>query len=400
MDSNVGLAIQCVGILLLTLLSLFMHGSIRTASLRYWTAAWAILSLALVSLFVGFRVNYGQSLLYSLYFLGEYMFGLLFLAGCRNYVHGTVLTRKHRVLLIPAVVTALVLPHVSADFNDLFIIHSIAMAGLFGFAFMTIRSGLKGKEHTPGKRVMSAALLFLTIDFVHYVPLFSARKGLLGITVPSGYLQYTSMLDLILEVLLGFGTMMILMEGVRREVELANGKLTEARDKLELLAKIDPLTEALNRHAFHSLLRHPESGGYAETSGCVAVIDIDNLKPINDTLGHSAGDKAIRSVARLTHLCSGPGQLVARMGGDEFLVLMFKLPEEDARKRLLGLNEILQKNCARWTGLPMTVTVSQGVAGFGSLGELANAIETADKAMYGQRQQVRQGAKTEREVLV
>ena len=130
------------------------------------------------------------------------------------------------------------------------------------------------------------------------MPAFGARKGLWGFTCPLSYLQFTSVFDLLFEILLGFGTVMVLMESVRREVELANKKLTDARDKLELLVQMDPLTEALNRHAFHSLLRRPEAGQDTATSGSVAVIDIDNLKPINDTMGHTAGDKAIRAVAR------------------------------------------------------------------------------------------------------
>ena len=76
---------------------------------------------------------------------------------------------------------------------------------------------------------MSAALLLLAIGFLHYVPVFGARKGLLGITVPSRYLQYTSILDLLFEMLLGFGTVMVLMENVRREVEMAIKKTASTR---------------------------------------------------------------------------------------------------------------------------------------------------------------------------
>src|SRR4029077_5630712 len=107
---------------------------------------------------------------------------------------------------------------------------------------------------SPGLRAMSAALILLAIDFLQYVPVFGARKGLWGITVPASYLQYTSIFDLILEILLGFGVMMVLLEGVRREVEAVNDRLVQAHGKLELMAQMDPLTEALNRHAFHSLL--------------------------------------------------------------------------------------------------------------------------------------------------
>jgi len=390
MDSNVGLAIQCVGILLITLLSLFMQSSIKSNALRYWTASWVSLSLALISLFAAFRLASTHTIFYSCYFLAEYLFGLLFIAGCRSQVTGKPLNSNHRYFLIPAIVVSLVLPYISRDFNDLFMIHAAVLATLFMIAFLTLR---RSGERSPGMQLMLVALLLMTLDFLHYVPAFGARKGLLGITVPATYFRYTSVFDLLFEILLGFGTVMVLMEGVRREVELTNRKLTDARDQLELLVQMDPLTEALNRHAFHSLLRRPESGtDNTATSGSVAVLDIDNLKPINDTLGHTVGDKAIRAVARAMRSLVRADDMLFRWGGDEFLVLMFKLPQPDAARRLEKLNKILDENCERWIGEPVKVTVSFGVAGFTSLTDLGQAIEQADKAMYAQRNRVR-GAK-------
>ena len=208
--------------------------------------------------------------------------------------------------------------------------------------------------------------------------------------MPATYFRYTSLFDLLFEILLAFGTVMVLMESVRREVELANRKLTDARDQLELLVQMDPLTEALNRHAFHSLLRRPESGtDNTASSGSVAVLDIDNLKPINDTLGHTVGDKAIRAVARAMRSLVRADDMLFRWGGDEFLVLMFKLPQPEASRRLEKLNKILDENCERWIGEPVKVTVSFGVTGFTSLTDLGQAIEQADKAMYAQRNRVR-----------
>ena len=382
MDANVGLAIQCGGVLLITLLSIFMRSSIKSNALRYWTASWASLSVSLLSLFIAFQFASTQAFFYSLYFFGEYIFGLLFIAGCRSQTTRTLLTAKQKYFLVPALVVSLVLPHASADFNDLFMIHSAILAVMFLVAFLTLRKGSRTEEPSPGIRVMSVALLLLAIGFLHYVPIFGARKGLLGITVPLGYLQYTSIVDLLFEILLGFGTVMVLMESVRREVEMAN-------KKLELLVQMDPLTEALNRHAFHSLLRSPEKGQEVVTSGSVAVLDIDNLKPINDTMGHTVGDKAIRAVARAMRSLVRADDMLFRWGGDEFLVLMFKLPQPEASRRIAKLNKILEDNAERWIGQPLTVTVSFGVAGFTSLSDLGLAIEQADKAMYAQRNRVR-----------
>ena len=390
MDSNVGLAIQCVGVLLITLLSIFMRSSIKSNALNYWTASWVSLSLSLISLFIAFQLDSQPTLLYSFYFLGEYVFGLLFIAGCRAQMTGATLSKKHNYFLIPALIISFVLPYASRDFNDVFMLHAPIVAVLFMISFFVLRQGPHSEEPRPGVRVMSTALLLLGISFLVYVPAFGARKGLWGITVPQSLLHYTSVFDLLFEILLGFGTVMVLMESVRREVEMANRKLLQARDQLELLVQMDPLTEALNRHAFHSLLRRPEAGQCdAVTSGSVAVLDIDNLKPINDTWGHTVGDKAIRAVARAMRSLVRADDMLFRWGGDEFLVLMFKLPQPEAARRIEKLNKILEENCERWIGQPVKVTVSFGVSGFTSLTDLGQAIEQADKAMYAQRNRVR-----------
>jgi len=389
MDSNVGLAIQCVGVLLITLLSNFIRSSIKSNALRYWTASWASLSVALLSLFVGFHLIRDQVAFYSIYFLGEYVFALLFIAGCRSHVGDESLTKRHGYFLLAAIAVSLVLPHASRDFNDLFMAHAAILSVLFMVSYLTLRLRTRPEEKTAGIQVMSVALLLLAIGFLHYVPVFGARKGFWGIHIPLAYMQYTSVFDLLFEILLGFGTVMVLMEGVRSEVELANRKLTEARDQLEMLVQMDPLTEALNRHAFHSLLRQPEAGQDTASSGSVAVLDIDNLKPINDTWGHTAGDKAIRAVARAMRSLVRADDMLFRWGGDEFLVLMFKLPQPEASRRIEQLNKVLEENRERWIGMPVTVTVSFGVAGFTSLRDLGQAIEQADKAMYAQRNHIR-----------
>ena len=389
MSANVGLAIQCIGIVLVALLSFSMRGSIKSPSLAYWTGAWTCLALALTSLVVAFHVPAVRVPFLSLYFFGEYAFGLMFVAGCRYFANGSVSRRWFACLLIPALAVAVGLPFVSADFNDLFMIQATIVAFMFGASFIALRPAFSRHQSSPGLRVMLAALFLLTIDFLHYVPVFGARKGLWGLTVPTVYLQYTSIVDLILEIVLGFGTMMVLLEGVRREVEAANHELTTARDKLELMASMDPLTEALNRHAFHSLLSRNESNVESEVDGCVAVIDIDNLKPLNDQFGHSAGDKAIRSVARAVRSLIRADDMLFRWGGDEFLVLMFKLRTDEAARRMTSLNEILAAHAEQWMGMNVKISVSHGVAGFDSLNQLAEAIETADRSMYANRQRSR-----------
>ncbi len=386
MDPSVGLAIQCVGIVLVTVLTFFMRSSIQSPALKYWTIAWGCLSAALLSLFIAFQIQ--NNFFYSLYFFGEYAFGLMFVAGCRYYSTGRQIRKVEGLFLLAGLTIAAVLPMVSLDFNDLFIIQATIVALLFAASVFALRPAVT-EETSQGLRVMRIALMLLTVDFLLYIPIFSARKGLWGIWAPAGYLKYTSIFDLILEILLGFGTIMVLMEGVRREVEAANRQLLQARDRLELMAQMDPLTEALNRHAFHSLLNSNEDSDQAEVSGCVAVIDVDNLKGINDSQGHHIGDKAIRAAARAMRTLIRADDMLFRWGGDEFLVLMFRLDEAEASRRMQSLNKILRENSERWTGALRQMTVSFGVAGFDSMAQLSTAIENADKAMYLRRQMER-----------
>ena len=159
MDSNVGLAIQCVGVLLITLLSNLIRSSIKSNALRYWTASWASLSISLMSLFIGFHLAGKQSIFYTAYFFGEYVFALLFIAGCRNHVRDESLTRRHGYFLIPAIVVSLVLPHVSRDFNDLFMIHAAILsvqraARCFSASGRPPRSRFTGARPRASERVL------------------------------------------------------------------------------------------------------------------------------------------------------------------------------------------------------------------------------------------------------
>lgn len=379
MDSNVGLAIQCVGIVLVTLLSFLTMRSVETPSQRYWTIAWVCLSLSLSSLIVAFHTPPPlRNIFYSFYFFGEYAFGYMFAAGCRHQATGRRLTKQHLYALAPGIGVAATLPLMSDDFNNLFVVQAAIMAVLFAAAFNALRPAL-GRGGL-GLRVMGVALILLSLDFLHYVPVFGIREGAWDISVPQAYLKYTYVINLIIEILLGFGTVMVSLEGVRREVEETNRELTRARDQLEVLARVDPLTDALNRHAFHSLRSRRTNGTECAAAGCVAVVDLNDLKLINDSHGHAAGDKAIRAVANAIHSIVRADDLLFRWGGDEFLVLLFGIGEQDARLRLDTLDERLERAELPW--MSANVSVSHGLACFDTLAHLDQAIERADAEMY------------------
>jgi len=108
--------------------------------------------------------------------------------------------------------------------------------------------------------------------------------------------------------------------------------------------------------------------------------------------------RAIREVAGAIRSVIRADDLLFRWGGDEFLVLMFKLHEDEATRRMQSLNQILEENCEQWISASVKITVSSGVCGFESLQDLGPAIESADHAMYGGRKQRRSGLADRSEV--
>jgi len=98
-----------------------------------------------MSLFAGFHIVPGHTLLYSAYFFGEYAFGLMFIDGCRYLARGVSMTHRSYAMLIPAALLAIALPWFSADFNDLFMVQAIAMQrrNFFGHQFDRLCSQIR-----------------------------------------------------------------------------------------------------------------------------------------------------------------------------------------------------------------------------------------------------------------
>src|SRR5262249_7617273 len=199
-----GLAIQFAGILMISTLSLFTTRTVKRTSVDYWTGAWTCLLIALATLMTSLYVRPLRPFTAPVYFLGEYAFGYMFIAGCRNRATGALLTRRSLRWLPPAIALSIVLAQISSIYGDPFIFHSGVMALLFLTAYRALQPARATRQSATGFTVMSAALFLLSLDFALYVVSFTIISFNLG-TLPLLYLKYSSVIDLILEILLGFG---------------------------------------------------------------------------------------------------------------------------------------------------------------------------------------------------
>jgi len=160
--------------------------------------------------------------------------------------------------------------------------------------------------------------------------------------------------------------------------------LEEEKRRLEQLASHDSLTGLRNRRSFlelagHEIARTRRKGG----SLCVLMIDIDHFKAVNDTYGHAAGDVVIRDIAHLIRDEAREADIVARFGGEEFVVLLPDCDFADARAFGERLRASVAAHRLRHDGEELSVTVSVGCAQFTPQAtDLEAALDSADHALY------------------
>jgi diguanylate cyclase len=176
----------------------------------------------------------------------------------------------------------------------------------------------------------------------------------------------------------------------RRAAEMADERIRELETKLtkmSALVREDPMTHSLNRRGMDDeLARETARADRNGTSFCVAVIDIDNFKNLNDTHGHQAGDEALIHLVRIAKEELRVTDHVARMGGEEFLLMLPNTPVDEAVKVVERLQRALTKKIFMNNNDRILITFSAGVA-LRKPDEMQDAlIARADAAMYEAKQ--------------
>ncbi len=189
-----------------------------------------------------------------------------------------------------------------------------------------------------------------------------------------------------------------------RVIDLALAAVAEAERRLEVqsqriaylesLSVTDELTQVRNRRGFQGELeRALAESARTKKGGVVLLIDLDGFKAINDTHGHAAGDFVLQTVARWLDSHVRPGDTVARMGGDEFAVLMPQAGSDIGIARAAELDRQLNKLAARWGGRQLKIRGSVGLAAYAPGDDADTVVARADQTMY-EKKRARGGART------
>ncbi|QAT49514.1 diguanylate cyclase [Caproiciproducens sp. NJN-50] len=168
------------------------------------------------------------------------------------------------------------------------------------------------------------------------------------------------------------------------ELRLLNQELKQKEQAIQRLAYYDQLTGVANRTLFYEMaekfLRAAERN--REVLGLM-FIDVDNFKQINDTYGHEAGDKVLIQVAEILTAATRRNDIVARYGGDEFLILLPQINEPDNYKIVVSKILRAKRDAMLSNGVSVRICLSVGVSFYPQDGDSVDQlIVKADRAMY------------------
>lgn len=185
--------------------------------------------------------------------------------------------------------------------------------------------------------------------------------------------------DLTPKVVEALKTLMTEIEDLRNEVSVLKLRLNEAQG----LADMDVLTPVLNRRAFMREMKRVAA--FAQRYGSPASVvffDLDGFKSVNDRFGHAAGDEALKAVAKRLLANVRESDIVGRMGGDEFAVLLAQADKETAQAKAQSLAEAVRAEPVEFGEWSAPLHISFGVREIESGADPEEALAEADAAMF------------------
>jgi diguanylate cyclase len=166
---------------------------------------------------------------------------------------------------------------------------------------------------------------------------------------------------------------------LERETSDLNSKLANEKHS----ARLDPLTGVANRKSFDErLVQEMARGPRADHPLAMLLWDLDSFKTINDTYGHRAGDRVLQSVASCFMAALRSGDFVARIGGEEFVVLLYGVRVGEAMRIANQVRSAVEALRFHFRGTPVVVTMSCGITELQEGDAPEAAFDRADAALY------------------
>lgn len=180
------------------------------------------------------------------------------------------------------------------------------------------------------------------------------------------------------------------LRSAQEKVRQAEGRIRELERELEAtsdLVRHDQLTGVLNRRGLDDMFaKEMARTRRHDSSLCVGLLDIDNFKKLNDSLGHTAGDQALIHLATVCRQTLRPQDSIARYGGEEFIILLPDTNLTEATQALTRLQRELTKRFFLHDNEKVLITFSAGVTEVLAEDDQTSVVNRADTAMYQAKQ--------------
>lgn len=377
------------GVLLIALFLLLRPYARRRKYFATWSYAWVALSIALCMVMIRFNVlpvvfgtrledsTLGIRLILFVYQLSKVAFYGLLIAGTLHYVGRTPRFPAITGYAVFALIFAAISFWFTRRMAGMVIWQAPLAIALLGYAAYMMLS-LPPSRRSLGTGLTGSCFAFGALVWMLYGIAFS-MPGPGNPLAP--VISFNTYLDLFWNITLGFGMVVMLMEDAKNEVDAAHAELNVAHDNLRRASFYDSVTGSLNRQAFAERLGLDAAlAGF----GAVVVLDLDNLKNINDRHGHAAGDMMLRHIVEVLRPQLRVADKLYRWGGDEFLLVF---PGADAPNVGRRIKTILHesKPLHLEDGGELPVRVSVGAAAYSSGEKIDMAIAVADQAMYSDK---------------
>ncbi len=169
------------------------------------------------------------------------------------------------------------------------------------------------------------------------------------------------------------------LDDLSRDLSRTRENLAE----IERMVDVDCVAPVPNRRAFMRRLTWASAmlQRYGHPSS-ILYFDVNDFKRINDTYGHAAGDLAIRHVSHLLSASLRDSDFIARIGGDEFAIIMYYASEESSRKRGRKIADTITATPFIFSGKPIALSVAYGCHALKSSDDPESALAAADMSMY------------------